>query len=112
MVETRVQPQHIDRLHAGQKVDVRFNSFPHSPQLVVDGRLQSVSKDVLSDADNKQSYYLARVEITPKGMQQLGPRVMQPGMPAEVVVQTGDRTVLQYLLHPLLRRLGSAMNEV
>jgi protease secretion system membrane fusion protein len=33
-------------------------------------------------------------------------------MPAEVVVQTGDRTVLQYLLHPLLRRLGSAMNEV
>ena len=112
MVETRVPPQHIDRLRAGQQVDVRFNSFPHSPQLVVDGRLQSVSKDVLSDADNKQSYYLARVEITPKGMQQLGPRVMQPGMSAEVVVQTGDRTVLQYLLHPLLRRLASAMNEV
>ena len=45
-------------------------------------------------------------------MQQLGPRVMQPGMSAEVVVQTGDRTVLQYLLQPLLRRLASAMNEV
>lgn len=112
VVETRVPPQHIDRLYPGQKVDIRFSSFPHAPQLVVDGRLQSVSKDVLSDADNKQSYYLARVVLSPKGVTELGARVMQPGMPAEVVIQTGERTVLQYLLHPLTRRLASSMKEV
>jgi len=57
------------------------------------------------------SYYLARVEITPEGIRQLGKRVLQPGMPAEVLVVTGERSVLTYLLHPLTKRMASAMKE-
>jgi protease secretion system membrane fusion protein len=57
------------------------------------------------------SYYLARVEITPEGIRQLGKRVMQPGMPAEVLVITGERSVLTYLMHPLTKRMASAMKE-
>jgi protease secretion system membrane fusion protein len=111
LVETRVLPQYIDRVHAGQRVDVRFSSFANAPQLVVEGRLISVAKDVLTETNSQKSYYLARVEITSKGLQQLGSAVLQPGMPAETIIQTGERTVLQYLLHPFRRRLAASMTE-
>lgn len=111
LVETRVQPQYIDRVHAGQRVDVRFTGFANAPQLVVEGRLLSVAKDILTEANSQKSYYLARVEITNKGLQQLGSAVLQPGMPAETIIQTGERTVLEYLLHPLRRRLAASMTE-
>lgn len=111
LIETRVLPQYIDRIRAGQSVDVRFSGFANAPQLVVEGRLLSVAKDILTEANSQKSYYLARVEITPKGLQQLGASVLQPGMPAETIIQTGERTVLQYLLHPFRRRLAASMTE-
>lgn len=111
-IEARFQPLQIDRIQSGQPVDIRFSSFPHAPQLVVSGRIISVSQDVLTDAQGNQTYYLGRVELTEQGLKQLGDRVMQPGMPAEVIVQTGSRTLLQYILHPLLRRLAASMTEV
>jgi protease secretion system membrane fusion protein len=57
------------------------------------------------------SYFLARVEVTPEGMKTLGRYQMQPGMPAEVIIKTGERTLLTYLLHPLTRRVASSMKE-
>lgn len=111
-IEARFPPLQIDRIQPGQEVDIRFSSFPHAPQLVVSGRIISVSQDVLTDPDGKQAYYLGRVEVTEQGLQQLGARVMQPGMPAEVIVLTGSRTLLQYILHPLLRRLAASMTEI
>jgi protease secretion system membrane fusion protein len=56
-------------------------------------------------------YYLARVEVTPEGIGQLGARKLQPGMPVEVVVKTGTRTLLQYLLHPLTKRMAASLKE-
>lgn len=111
LIEARVLPQYIDRVHAGQRVDVRFSSFANTPQLVVEGRLLSVAKDILTEANSQKSYYLARVEITSKGIQQLGTAVLQPGMPTETIIQTGERTVLHYLLHPFRRRLAASMTE-
>ena len=57
------------------------------------------------------SYYLARVVITPEGMKELGTRQLQAGMPAEVVIKTGERTVLTYLLHPFLKRMAASLKE-
>ena len=57
------------------------------------------------------TYYLARVEVTPEGFKKLGSRTMQPGMPAEVLVKTGERTLLTYLMHPLTKRIAAAMKE-
>ncbi|MDO9215772.1 MAG: HlyD family type I secretion periplasmic adaptor subunit [Lacisediminimonas sp.] len=111
MLETRVQPHLIDRLHAGMPVDVRFSSFAHSPQLVVAGQLVSVSGDLLTDPQNNMSYYLARVAVTREGLKKLGKHLMQPGMPVEVVFKTGERSLLTYLLHPLTRRIAAAMKE-
>jgi protease secretion system membrane fusion protein len=113
MVDAKVPPHVIDKVYAGEPVEVRFSTFANSPQLVLDGKLMSVSSDVITEqtAMGNMSYYLARVEITPEGIRQLGKRVMQPGMPAEVLIKTGERSVLTYLMHPLTKRLASAMKE-
>jgi len=88
VLETHIAPHLIDKVHAGLSADVRFNSFAHSPQLVVQGKVLSVSGDLLADPQNPQAaYYLARLEVTPDGMKVLGSRQMQPGMPAEVVIK-------------------------
>lgn len=111
LLEARVPPHLIDRVHAGLPVDVRFNGFAHSPQLVVTARVKSVSADILNDPATQQSYYLARLAVTPDGLKTLGNRQLQPGMPVEVVFRTGERTVLSYLLHPLVKRLSASMKE-
>lgn len=111
LLETRVSPHMIDRVRPGLEADVRFSAFAHSPQLVVTGSVVSVSGDLLTDPQTGMSYYLARVSITPEGMAQLGKRQLQPGMPAEVIFRTGERTVLTYLLHPLTKRVAAAMTE-
>jgi protease secretion system membrane fusion protein len=92
--------------------DIRFSSFAHSPQLVVEGKLVSVSGDLLSDPQAPQyTYYLARVQVTPDGMKTLGQRQMQPGMPVEIVIKTGERSLLTYLIHPLTKRMAASMKE-
>jgi protease secretion system membrane fusion protein len=112
VLETHIPPHLIDKVQAGLSADVRFNSFAHSPQLVVQGKVLSVSGDLLADPQYPQMpYFLARLEVTPEGMKVLGNRQMQPGMPAEVVIKTGERSVLTYLLHPLTKRLAGAMKE-
>ena len=110
-IESRVAPQFIDRIATGDAVDIRFSGFSNAPQLVVDGVLTSVSQDVLIDAATQQPYYLARAVITPEGLNMLGKREMQPGMPAEVIIKTGSRTMLNYLLHPLTKRVATSMKE-
>ncbi|MCL2346311.1 MAG: HlyD family type I secretion periplasmic adaptor subunit, partial [Desulfobulbus sp.] len=70
MLEARVPPHLIDRIHPGQLTDIRFSGFAHTPQLVVEGKLASVSADLLADPGPQgavQQYYLARIEVTPKG---------------------------------------------
>ncbi|MFA7281225.1 MAG: HlyD family type I secretion periplasmic adaptor subunit [Sterolibacterium sp.] len=109
LLEAKVPPHLIDNVHAGLEVDVRFSSFAHSPALVVIGHVDSVSSDLIIEPQT--AYYLARVSITPEGMKVLGNRQMQAGMPAEVVIKTGERTVLAYLLHPLLKRMAASMKE-
>ena len=111
LLETRVLPHLIDSVVAGMPVDVRFSSFAHSPQLVVEGKLVSVSADLLTDPQNGMAYYLARVAVTPEGLKKLGKRQMQPGMPVEVVLRTGERSMLTYLMHPLTKRIAASMNE-
>ena len=112
LLEAHIPPHLIDKVQAGLMADIRFNSFAHSPQLVVDGKVMSVSGDLLSDPQQPQfSYYLARVQVTPAGMKTLGARQMQPGMPAEIVIKTGERSLLTYLLHPLTKRMAASMKE-
>lgn len=110
-IEAQVAPHFIDRVRTGDPVDVRFSSFSGDPQLVVPGELFSLSQDVLNDPATMQPYYLARVRLTEEGIKKLGSRSMQPGMPAEVIIKTGSRTMLNYLLHPLTKRIAASLKE-
>jgi len=112
LLEARIPPHLIDKVKPNLKADVRFNSFAHSPQLVVEGIIISVSGDLLTDPQNPQiNYYLARVQLTNQGLESLGKRQMQPGMPAEIVIKTGERSLLTYLLHPLTKRIAASLKE-
>ena len=112
LLEAMVKPQWIDRLQPGMLADVRFQAFANTPQLVVESRLVSVSGDLIVDPQrSNEAHYLALLKITDRGKQTLGHRVLQPGMPAEIIVKTGEQTLLNYLLGPFLKRLASSMKE-
>jgi len=116
LIEVKVLPHLIDRVHTGLEANVRFSSFAHSPLLVVDGLVESISQDLLTDPDVNPMmpgarYYLARVALTLEGLEKLGDRQMHPGMPVQVVIKTGERSMLTYLLHPLIKRISASMKE-
>jgi len=116
LVEVRVLPHLIDRVHSGLIADVRFSSFAKTPQLVVPGEVESVSKDLLTEPrvnpnQPGASYYLALISITPEGIRTLGGRQLQPGMPVQVVIKTGEKSFLSYLVSPLIKRMSAAMKE-
>jgi protease secretion system membrane fusion protein len=115
LLEAKIAPNFIDRVHAGLPVDIRFNAFAHTPTLVVEGKVLSISADLVQDPNSNgqpgSTYYLARVGVTPEGFKKLGKRQMQPGMQTEVVVRTGERSMLTYLVAPLIKRMAAAMKE-
>lgn len=115
ILDARIPPHLIDKIHAGQDADVRFSTFSNSPQLLLEGKVKMVSSDLMTENSGSNqppsSYYLARVALTDKGMQELGHRVLQPGMPVQIVIKTGERTLLTYLMHPLIKRIAASMKE-
>ena len=108
VIEAQVAPIEIDRVKVGQVAEVRFSAFKTRDLPTIDGTLISVSADRLV-RDPKETnggdtaYYLARVEVSPSGLQALRAADLElvPGMPAEVLLQTGSRTLVQYLMKPL-----------
>lgn len=112
ILNVKIDPNVIDRVYPGLPVDISMHAFANDPSLVLDGIVDSVSADIVSDnAPNSPAHYLGRVRVTPEGMKKLGSRVLQPGMPAQIMVKTGERTMMSYILKPLLMRLRSAMKE-
>ncbi len=115
VLEAKVPPHLIDRVHTGLPADVSFHGFVNKPRLVVEGSVVSLSADLLTDpaaaGQPASSYYLARVVVTPKGMKELEGQHMQPGMPADVIIKTGERSLLTYLLRPLMQRIAVALKE-
>lgn len=111
LLEARLEPHLISKVSPGLPTDVRFSTFAHAPQLVVEGEVVSVSGDLLTDPHTGAPYYLMRVALTPEGIKLLGSRRLQPGMPAEVIVKTGERSLLTYLAGPLVRRVAAGLKE-
>ncbi len=113
LLDARIPPAVIDRIKIGDPVEVRFSAFANAPQLVVHGKLVSLSRDAVTEQTpmGTVSFFLGRVELTPEGMKAMGSRELHAGMVAEVLVKTGERSLLTYMLHPLTKRLAAAMTE-
>ena len=115
VLEAKVPITAASRLREGLDTDVRINAFIDAPGLVVAGRVISVSTDAQEPQPGggplAQPYYVARVEVTDEGMAKLEGRVLRPGMSTDVVIKTGERSFLKYLIEPITRRTFGAFRE-
>ena len=110
IVEASVSPLDIDRVHVGQDATIRFSSFSSAVPTIF-GTVIGVSADAVTDRNTGASFYLARVQVTPEGMQELGDLALVPGMPAEVFIASGSRTFLQYVMKPFSNALARSLIE-
>lgn len=111
IVEAQVSPIDIDRVAVGRPVDIRFSAFKSSTTPVISGELIQISADRLTNKDTGTAYYLARVAVTEEGRKALGNLALVPGMPAEVLINTGSRTLLQYLMQPATNAFARSLIE-
>lgn len=111
IIEAQVPPVDIDRIAIGKRADIRFSAFNAATTPVIEGEVASVSADRLVNEKSGTPYYLARVRVTENGVRTLGERKLVPGMPADVLIITGQRTLLQYLMQPARNALAQSMIE-
>ncbi len=110
IVQASVNPIDIDRVSEGQEARIRFSTFGNRAPTVF-GTLMTLSADAINNETTGASYYLARVEVNPESIEELGGMALMPGMPAEVYINTGSRTLLQYLFKPLSNAVSRSFNE-
>ncbi|MDA8229833.1 MAG: HlyD family efflux transporter periplasmic adaptor subunit [Magnetospirillum sp.] len=110
VVVARVRPEDIDRVRTGRRAQARFRTFLPGITPPAYGKVTRVSADLLHDERTGQGYYRARVRLDPNSLRRLpGPPL--PGMQADVLIDTGARTALEYLIDPLARAMALAMRE-
>ena len=113
VIESQLPPHLIDKVHTNLESEVRFSSLGTRGQVpTLYGKVESVSADRLVD-QRGSAYYLAKIQVSKKSLDELSKQKLkiQPGMPAEVVIKTGERSMLDYMLRPLLNHIGPAMKE-
>jgi HlyD family secretion protein len=111
IVEAKVDPKDIDQVRFGQTAMLRFSAFNQRTTPEIAGTLTQIAADISTDQRTGQSYYVVRIAMRSDEVSRLGEVKLVPGMPVEVFVQTGERTVLSYLVKPLRDQLMRAMKE-
>jgi HlyD family secretion protein len=110
-VEVKVNPQDIDQLQLNQKAILRFSAFNARTTPEIEGIVTRISADTSTDQRTGQSYYTIRIAMPADQIERLGNVKLLPGMPVEAFVQTGDRTMLSYLMKPLHDQVMRAFRE-
>jgi len=112
IIGVQIATIHIDQVHVGQDVVLRFSAFDTRRTPEIWGRVISVSPDVIQDERSGMSYYRARVEISDGEIGKLPEgSVLVPGMPVEAYLNTGERSPAAYLLKPLADYFSTAFRE-
>jgi len=118
VVEAKIMPQLIDRIHKGLQAQVRFSALNQRTTPVVYGVVEWVSADKIPVTDQAtmrqvmgDGYYTAKIRINPEEMKKLGDQQLHPGMPADVIIKTGRRTFMSYLLKPFTDRAALSLQE-
>ena len=111
IVDSRVSPSDIDIVQVGLLAQVRFTAFSQRQTQPVDGTVTAISADRLTDGRTGEIFYLARIEIKDDLAEKLGDNKLYPGMQAEVMIVTGERTALEYFLKPITASFNRAFRE-
>ena len=110
IIEAQVQPHLIERIKAGIPAKLMFTALNPRTTPVVDGKLLSISADLLTTPQGIP-YYLARVEVPPSALKELGDVELHAGMPVEVILVTGERSLLNYIFKPIEDRMARGLKE-
>lgn len=110
-VEGRLPVNLVDKVAVQLPVDILFTAFNQNSTPRVSGEIALISADQLLDDKTGQPYYVLRSTVSEHALARLNGLVIRPGMPAELFVRTGERSLLNYLFKPLLDRAGTALTE-
>lgn len=111
VVEASVEPHFIDQVSPGQPAKVRFPAFSREGLSELNANVQTISPTSVLDERTGQSFFRLELRIEPAELARLGAQAVGPGMPVEVFLRTGDRSVLSYLIKPLTEQFQRALRE-
>ncbi|SDY12729.1 HlyD family type I secretion periplasmic adaptor subunit [Nitrosomonas sp. Nm58] len=111
VIEGQVPVHLIDKVHAGLDVDFIFTAFNQNKIPRISGFVTHVSADRLIDEQTGIPYYQLKAKVTPEGMKSLTEFQIRAGMPVEIFVKTGERSLMNYLLKPILDRIHTSLVE-
>jgi protease secretion system membrane fusion protein len=111
VVEGMLPVHLVDKVHQGLEVDLIFSAFNSTTTPNIPGIVNRVSADRTLDERTGQAYYKVRAAVAPEGVKMLAHLEIRPGMPVELFIKTGERTMMNYLLKPLFDRAQTAMAE-
>lgn len=111
VVEARIEPSLIDRVHVGQAATLRFPAFNAAETPELAGQVIHVSADISTDKQTGMSYYTARLSLAAEEAQRLAGKTLVPGMPVEAFIETGSRTALAYLIKPVRDQLNRSFRH-
>lgn len=110
-IEAHISPYDIDQLSIGQPATLRFSAFNAQTTPQLNGKVDNISAERITDEKTGQSYYKIGVAVSEQERKRLGSLKLVPGMPVEVFVQTTERSLLSYLTKPLRDQFSRAFRE-
>ncbi len=111
VVEGQLPVHLVDKVYADLPVNLMFTAFNRNKTPYIPGIITNVSADRFVDEKSGQAYYKVTSKVAPQGMQMLSNLKIRPGMPVEMFVKTGERTMMNYLLKPIFDHLKLSMSE-
>jgi protease secretion system membrane fusion protein len=113
IVEGQLPVNLVDKVQPGLKVELIFSAFNTNRTPHIEGEVVNVSADRSVDERTGTPFYKVRVRVTPNGARQIAQHQLNiiPGMPVELFIKTGERTMMNYLLKPVFDRARSALSE-
>lgn len=111
IIEAEVSPIDVDRVVVGMTAEVRFSAFRRATTPSLEGKVISLSGDRLVNENTGEPFYLTRVQLTEQSVAKLDGLELVPGMPAEVLIKTADRTLFQYLSQPFTNMFARSFIE-
>lgn len=111
IVEGQLPVHLIDKVHPDLAVELRFTAFNQNITPQVPGIVTQVSADRFVDEKNGQPYYKVYAKVAPEGMKMIAHLQIRPGMPVDLFIKTGERTMMNYLFKPLFDRFKMSMTE-
>lgn len=110
LIEAMVSPLDIDVAQVGMETEVRFSALSTRHITILTGTVETVAADATTNQQGGR-YYIARVRVPKEQLAQLGNQKLVSGMPAEVLIKAGERSIVEYLMRPLTDSFFKAFKE-